>query len=67
MTIDEIINDVYPLTDSVLHSTIEKEFWLYKRERLRKLIEQYKAGELINFKPLNISVNLEELLKRIRN
>jgi hypothetical protein len=67
VSITQILDEIYPLTMAAKYSAKEFAIWKHKREKLKRMIEQYKAGELINFKPLNISVNLEELLKRIRN
>ncbi len=67
MSIDQILDEVYPLTDLQRFSDVEMKLWVNRRNKLKKLIEQYRAGEVINFEPLKIGVNLEELLKRIRN
>lgn len=67
MTIDDILNEIYPPSVNIHRSQIEMEFWLYKRERLRNLIMKYKAGELIKFEPMKLSVDIDELLKKLRN
>jgi hypothetical protein len=67
MQIEEILNYAFPYTSEDLANPEQHLQKTYKRERLRIMVDRYKHGEIINFDPLNISVDIEELLKRINN
>lgn len=67
MTIDEILNYAFPYTSEDLTSKAKHYEKTLKRERLRQMVEQYKNGEIINYDGLNISVDIQEIIKMINN
>src|SRR5262245_46023183 len=67
MQIEEILNYAFPYTDEDLQSQEKTYEKTLKRERLRIMVERYKHGEIVNFDALKISVDIEEVLKRIKN
>jgi hypothetical protein len=54
MQIEEILNYAFPYTDEDLLSS-------------ELMVDRYKHGDIVNFDVLNISVDMEEILKRINN
>jgi hypothetical protein len=67
MQIEEILNYAFPYTDEDLLSPELKQEKTFKREKLRLMVDRYKHGDIVNFDVLNISVDIEEILKRINN
>jgi|GEM_PF-6265986 hypothetical protein len=67
MQIEEILNYAFPYTDEDLLSDELKFEKTVKRSRLRLMIERYKNGDIVNFDALKISVDMDEIMKRINN
>lgn len=67
MTLEKILNYALPLTTEISRCRYKHQRWKQRREILMKMIEAYKNGEIINFEPLKLSVDLNELMKKIEN
>ena len=67
MQIDEILNYAFPIESGDYESHGKMYAKTLKRERLRIMVERYKNGDIVNFDGLQISVDMEEILKRINN
>jgi ribosomal protein L21E len=67
MQIEQILNYCFPFTDEDLTDDQKKQEKTFKRDRLRRMVDQYKHGDIVNFDALNISVDIEEILKRFEN
>lgn len=67
MQIEEILNYAFPFTDEDLTCNYKKQQKMYQREKLRLMVDRYKHGDIVNFDALHISVDVEEILKRINN
>lgn len=67
MTINQILNYAYPYTAKQRKCNIEREKWKYKRKKLQDMIEAYKRGDVVNFEPLRISIDLKSVLGKLNN
>jgi hypothetical protein len=67
MQIEEILNFAFPYTAEDLLNIEQHLQKTLKREQLRQMVDRYKHGDIVNFDALNISVDIEEILKRINN
>jgi len=67
MNINEILDFAFPVTPEHKKCKIELQKVMYRREKLRLMVERYKNGEIVNFEALHISVDMEEIMKRINN
>jgi hypothetical protein len=65
MTLEKILDYAVPFSDSdTINETQDK---VRKRKILGEMIEAYKKGEILNFDPMCISADIEELLKKYMN
>lgn len=67
MTLEQILSYVYPYTAKQRKCNIEKQKWLHKRDKLKKMIEAYKRGDVVYFEDLKVGIDLEGLLKKYSN
>lgn len=65
MTLERILDYAIPVLDT--DSDEQKELKLKRRSILSEMVEQYKRGEIVNFAPMNISADIEEIIKKLGN
>lgn len=58
---------VYPYTSNLRTCRIDRDKWEYKRGKLKAAIEAYGRGEVVNFEPLKISIDLTPILEKFKN
>jgi hypothetical protein len=66
MTMEQILSYVYPYTAKQRKCAIEKQKWQHKREKLTRMIEAYKRGDVVYFEDLKVSIDIEQMLKQFR-
>lgn len=67
MTINKILDYALPITQEDKKCSVKMQKKQWQRERLTKMIVDYKNGEIVNFEPLKISVDMEPILQKLRN
>ncbi len=67
MQIEEILNYAFPYTSDDYEDSEKMHEKTVKRCRLRLMVERYKNGDIVNFDALKISVDMDEIMKRINN
>jgi hypothetical protein len=64
MNIKKILDEVYPITAKQRNCRFEMQKLQYKRDKLTEMIEAYKRGDVVNFEPLKISIDLSAILEK---
>lgn len=67
MTIEEILDYALPIKKTDLSCKNRLAAKEYRREKLRKMIEAYKNGEIVSFEPLKLKVDLTPILQKLNN
>ncbi|MEP6595895.1 MAG: hypothetical protein ABJA71_08100 [Ginsengibacter sp.] len=67
MTVEKILNYALPLTSEINNCRYKKQRWQQRRDILKGMIEAYKNGEIVNFEPMKLSVDIDELMKKLNN
>lgn len=67
MTLEQIINYVYPVTKEHRRCRIKMQQLTHRREKLRSMIEAYRRGDIVSWDALKISVDIEQILKQKAN
>ncbi len=67
MTVTKILDYVYPMTKDIRCCGFKKKAWLDCRNKLAEMIDQYRSGAIVDFQPLKVSIDLEPLLKQLKN
>lgn len=62
MTTQKILDAVYPMTPEIRKCNYKRQFWLHKREKLLKIIEEYRKGTEIDFSGLKTTVDVRQFL-----
>ena len=65
MTLLRILDYAVPIDETDSEQVINEK--KLKRAVLSEMIESYKRGEIMNFDPLCISADIEELIKKYLN
>ncbi len=66
MNIEEILDYAFPITPEDRGCRIKMQKKTAQRERLRLMIERYKNGDIVHFEPLCIKVDMEEIMKKLK-
>lgn len=67
MTAEQIINEVLPITAADKKCRFKMQHKNQRRQRLAVMLQQYKAGNVVNWEPLKISVDIAPFLQRLNN
>lgn len=67
MTIQQILDHVYPLTPEIRKCSYKRQRWNQNRSRLQAMIEAHKRGDVVNWQAMRISVDMNDLLSSNTN
>lgn len=63
MTVQQIVDFAMPVTSEERKCSFKRQQLQARRDKLARMIEQYRRGDIVTWDVLKLSVDIEQILK----
>lgn len=63
MNLTEILDFALPLTPEIRKCSYKRQHWEARRQKLQRMIEAYRRGDVVQWEAMRLSIDIEEVLK----